>query len=107
MKKMIISLAMMFAFSTIASPSFAFGILSADGGKYHSGAVFKHEQASFFNGWLKNLFGGEKGKKHKKHHFKHDKQNHSVPEIDTAGTALAASLLGGLLLISRERRRNR
>ncbi len=32
---------------------------------------------------------------------------HEVPEIDAAGAALALALMGGLLSISRERRRKR
>lgn len=33
-------------------------------------------------------------------------QKHSVPEINGAGASLALALLGGIVLISRERRKN-
>ncbi len=88
MKKLFMIGSMVFAF--VASPVFA----SGPGDSHDDG----HGQG-FENGQGHQSHGQGKGLGHHK--------SAAVPEIDAAGTALAIALLGGVVSIARERRKNK
>lgn len=87
MKKLLVSLGLMFSLSVLSAPSFA-GFTP----DFYKG--YGHEKKH--DGDRKKEY---REKKEREHSY------NSVPEIDAAGAAIALALLGGIVSIARERRK--
>ncbi len=102
MKKTIAAVGLAVSMSFVAAPAQAGGLFDFFSFKSHN----KYTQTS---GHHKG--SGYKGGKHKSqgiHQFKRKekcKPKSAVPEIDVAGAGIALALLGGVVSISRERRK--
>lgn len=98
MKKVLLSLALMLSMSVLATPSFATVHFTAPA-----------HQTQSHGGFLKGLITALIAKLQAACNYEPEKPSDggssAVPEIDGAGAALAIALMGGLVSISRERRK--